>query len=304
MRRFRRRYRRAVAGALLPVAAIAGVISVSAAAQGLPERAKLNASQKIVGVGERFALGGDVPGKRGVNLRIQFRAVGTEGWKLVKQVHTDKRGRYGIRTSTKTSGSYRAVPSGSVRNSGEESVRVRSKPSFHVGTHSVIVGNGVKLNGLVKPGGRRAVKILVRGQDKAVIEDTTSGRGGYGARFRPTEPGIYRLQAVSGANAQGAGGRGPVREVTAYRYAGASWYGPGLYGNGVACGGTLLPSTMGVAHKTLPCGTKVRIRYEGKQVTVPVIDRGPYVAGRDYDLTEATKNALGYDGVDTILASR
>ena len=64
---------------------------------------------------------------------------------------------------------------------------------------------------------------------------------------------------------------------------------PGLYGNGVACGGTLMPGTMGVANKTLPCGTKVKLRYHGRTVTVPVIDRGPYVAGRDYDLTEAVK---------------
>ena len=68
----------------------------------------------------------------------------------------------------------------------------------------------------------------------------------------------------------------------------------------VACGGTLSPSTMGVAHKTLPCGTKVTISYEGRTVKVPVIDRGPYIAGRDYDLTEAVRNKLGFGGVGTI----
>ena len=83
-----------------------------------------------------------------------------------------------------------------------------------------------------------------------------------------------------------------------------SYYGPGLYGNGVACGGTLTPSTIGVAHKTLPCGTKVTIRYHGHTVVAPVIDRGPYVAGRDYDLTEATRNRLGFGGVGTIWTNR
>ncbi len=58
---------------------------------------------------------------------------------------------------------------------------------------------------------------------------------------------------------------------------------------------------MGVAHKTLPCGTKVKLRYHGRSVTVPVIDRGPYVAGRDYDLTEAVKEKLGFPGVGTVL---
>ena len=76
----------------------------------------------------------------------------------------------------------------------------------------------------------------------------------------------------------------------------ASYYGPGLYGNGVACGGTLLPGTLGVANKTLPCGTMVRLRYHGRSVTVPVIDRGPYVAGRDYDLTDGDQGAAPLPG--------
>ena len=83
----------------------------------------------------------------------------------------------------------------------------------------------------------------------------------------------------------------------------ASYYGPGLYGNGVACGGTLHPGTLGVAHKTLPCGTMVKLRYHGRSVTVPVIDRGPYVAGRDYDLTEATKERLGFPGLGVLLSA-
>jgi hypothetical protein len=59
-----------------------------------------------------------------------------------------------------------------------------------------------------------------------------------------------------------------------------SWYGPGFYGNNGACGmvpGGLTPDTVGVAHRTLPCGTKVTFRYNGVTVTTQVIDRGPYV---------------------------
>ena len=80
----------------------------------------------------------------------------------------------------------------------------------------------------------------------------------------------------------------------------ASWYGPGLYGNGTACGQTLEPGTLGVANRTLPCGTKVTIRYNGHQVTVPVIDRGPYNYTRSYDLTGGLANYLGFEGVQTI----
>lgn len=78
---------------------------------------------------------------------------------------------------------------------------------------------------------------------------------------------------------------------TGYRPAQASWYGGG---GGLACGGTLTSSTLGVANKTLPCGTVIYLRYHGRKVMVRVIDRGPFVAGREFDLTEATKRALGF----------
>ena len=78
-----------------------------------------------------------------------------------------------------------------------------------------------------------------------------------------------------------------------YKPARATWYGPGLYGNRLACGGRLSHHTLGVAHRTLPCGTKVALRYRGHTVVVPVIDRGPYARGVDYDLTEATALRLG-----------
>jgi rare lipoprotein A (peptidoglycan hydrolase) len=78
-----------------------------------------------------------------------------------------------------------------------------------------------------------------------------------------------------------------------YRTAKATWYGPGLYGNRLACGGRLRHSTLGVAHKRLPCGTQVALRYHGRTVVVPVIDRGPYARGVSYDLTEATARKLG-----------
>lgn len=66
-----------------------------------------------------------------------------------------------------------------------------------------------------------------------------------------------------------------------------SWYGPGMYGSRTACGVTLTKTVMGVASRTLPCGTKVTFRNpdNGKVVTVPVIDRGPYVSGRIWDMS-------------------
>ena len=80
------------------------------------------------------------------------------------------------------------------------------------------------------------------------------------------------------------------------RTAGASWYGPGLYGRQTACGQTLRATTIGVAHRSLPCGTPVRFTYNGLSVVAAVIDRGPFVKGRAWDLTAAASDALGFEG--------
>jgi rare lipoprotein A len=86
-----------------------------------------------------------------------------------------------------------------------------------------------------------------------------------------------------------------------FRYAGASWYGgPSMWGRSTACGATLGPSTLGVAHKTLPCGTTVKFVYHGQVLVTQVIDRGPYVKGRAWDFTKAASEALGFEGVGRV----
>lgn len=73
-----------------------------------------------------------------------------------------------------------------------------------------------------------------------------------------------------------------------------SWYGPGFYGQGTACGQTLTRSLLGVAHRSLPCGTLVTFRSGSRVVTVPVVDRGPYVSDRIFDLTVGACRAIGH----------
>lgn len=69
----------------------------------------------------------------------------------------------------------------------------------------------------------------------------------------------------------------PAPQAGAWRNAPmATWYGPGLYGNGTACGQRYTREIIGVAHRTLPCGTLVQLRWQGMTATVPVIDRGPF----------------------------
>lgn len=80
----------------------------------------------------------------------------------------------------------------------------------------------------------------------------------------------------------------------------ASWYGPGLYGNKTASGAVLTTGMMNVAHKTLAFGTRIEFRYKGRTCVAVVNDRGPFIAGRTFDLGPGTAKALGFSGVGTV----
>jgi rare lipoprotein A len=182
--------------------------------------------------------------------------------------------------------------------------RVDSHVALHLSGHTVLSGHGLAVHGKLRPAGRHRVKVVFSGPDAKVLKTRTKANGSFALRWSPDRIGNYAVRAFGVHDRHSRGSASAERRLTSYRQAGASYYGPGLYGNGVACGGTLMPGTLGVANKTLPCGTMVKLRYHGHSVTVPVIDRGPYVAGRDYDLTEATKVRLGFPGVGTVLANR
>ncbi len=181
--------------------------------------------------------------------------------------------------------------------------RVKSHVALHVSRHSVLSGESVALRGKVRPSGVHRVKVVLGGPGHQTLAVRTKSNGTFRVKWDAGEIGNYSVTAYGVHDARVRGSHSPARHLTSYRLAGASYYGPGLYGNGVACGGTLEPGTLGVANKTLPCGTMVKLRYGHNSITVPVIDRGPYVAGREYDLTEATKDALGFPGVGDVMAN-
>jgi rare lipoprotein A (peptidoglycan hydrolase) len=88
-----------------------------------------------------------------------------------------------------------------------------------------------------------------------------------------------------------------------YRPAVATWYGPGFFGRRTACGLKLTRRTLGVAHRRLPCGTPVALRYRHHALVVPVVDRGPYTPGIDLDLTSAAARRLGLSGTARVRAA-
>jgi rare lipoprotein A (peptidoglycan hydrolase) len=94
--------------------------------------------------------------------------------------------------------------------------------------------------------------------------------------------------AASGVSGGAAPGPAPLSRSL------ATWFGPGFYGHTTACGQRMTPALVGVASRTLSCGTLVRIGYRGHHLTVPVLDRGPYADnGAAWDLTNGAAHALG-----------
>jgi rare lipoprotein A len=136
---------------------------------------------------------------------------------------------------------------------------------------------------------------------RTLAHTRTGAQGRFRLRYVPRQTTSEQLRLRFAGDAEDLGAHRRLGRLNVYRLAEASWYGGG---GELACGGELTSATMGVANKTLPCGTEVTLRYDGRTVRVDVIDRGPYVAGREFDLTEATKQALGFGGVGEVWSTR
>jgi rare lipoprotein A len=131
--------------------------------------------------------------------------------------------------------------------------------------------------------------------------DTAGPHGSFTAVWPTNHIGRFSIRAViKHSHLARAASTSPSLTITVYRPSIATWYGPGSWGSQTACGVTLHRKTLGVANRTLPCGTPVALYYRGRTITVPVIDRGPYANHADWDLTQATSRALHTPGVATI----
>jgi hypothetical protein len=173
---------------------------------------------------------------------------------------------------------------------------------------TVMAGKRVVVRGTLRPAGSgRAVSLQIdkRGGGWMTVDhDRTSGKGHYVLAWRASKTGTRRVRVHFGGTRELSSARHLAGTTRIYRRALASWYGPGLYGQHLACGGTLTPGTLGVANKSLPCGAKLTLHYRGRTVSVRVVDRGPYVGAREFDLTAATKAKLGFGSTGTVLTTR
>ena len=132
--------------------------------------------------------------------------------------------------------------------------RAEETPARAVGRH------GRRDRQLGSPSAPPTLQVRRRGTWRTIDRDRTTARGRYVLRDR-----VRRPMSVRRAHRRRRR-RPAVGRLNVYRRAHASWYGPGLYGNHLGCGGRLTPGRLGVAHKTLPCGSKLTLRHRARTV--------------------------------------
>jgi rare lipoprotein A len=169
-----------------------------------------------------------------------------------------------------------------------------------VASRQALLGRDATLTGTVP---RRARGRVVRVQrfDEAARRWRSEARavvgrtGRFSLRWSPRVLGEQRLRAtLQRRRSATVTNASPEISVRVFKPAMATWYGPGLYGNTTACGQELTKELVGVAHKSLPCGTLVEVSYRGRRLVAPVVDRGPYAKGMTWDLPSAAAEQLGF----------
>jgi rare lipoprotein A (peptidoglycan hydrolase) len=148
---------------------------------------------------------------------------------------------------------------------------------------------------LPPPEGRPKVLELRQPGALDAVDDRREGRTIAAAMPKTTKVAAYMSFQL--AKAEAARRTATPTGTGPWSTAKVSWYGPGFYGHTMAGGGQLTPTSMVVAHRSLPFGTKIEFSYQGKTCVAVVQDRGPYVAGRIFDLGPGTAKALGFSGV-------
>jgi rare lipoprotein A len=168
----------------------------------------------------------------------------------------------------------------------------------------VLLGRKVRFSGRVDRA-REGQTISVQRRDSVgawleVTRATTDSEGAWSVKWKARSAGSFPVRAVVARDPGSAGAAADQASqaltLTVYEPTKASTF----YDRITACGIRLKRTTLGVANKTLPCGTRVAFYYNGRSITVPVVDRGPYRRGFSWDLTEATASKLGFEGIGTV----
>ncbi|MGI8506193.1 MAG: septal ring lytic transglycosylase RlpA family protein [Solirubrobacteraceae bacterium] len=289
------------------------VTDTTAAASGTPlqaavtpRRSQLGHAVTVTGVAPaadagRWAMLETAPGKGG-------------GWRVLRSTRIASGGHFRLRTRLRRSGYVRVIDVATAASPSSVSsslsaanpaagtspplpVTVAAQLSVPRRSLNALGGTPVVVRGRLMPA-RAGRWVRLQGHFangwRTLARGRTGSAGGFGLRYIAASGLKRRLRVGFAGDRLNARSVQPAGQLTVYSQSLASWYDDA--GN-TACG---FHAGLGVANRSLPCGTKVRLRYGGRSVTATVDDRGPYVGGRDWDLNQNTAAALGFGGVGTV----
>lgn len=277
---------------------------------GTPVPAQLGSSR--VAFEHPVVVSGTLPaGAAGDTLRLQFLPARGTSWRTLASTRSSRSAHYRMTVRLRRSGYLRVVdvsaPAATVsppviaHTASDPVQHVAVAPAWQVpnGSLASLGGQPVALRGRLEPelSGRLVRLEATRGHGWRTVARARTGRhGGFVLRFRPAGSTEWLRVRFSG-DAANTKSTAPVGTAAVYSPGVASWYDDG---GSTACG---FHAVYGVANRSLPCGTKVSFSFGGRTVTATVDDRGPYVGGRTWDLSQTTAGALGFGGVGTVWAA-
>jgi rare lipoprotein A len=297
-------------------AAVAGV--TAAAAQTVPAPLTLKLKPGRVAFGHAVSVTGRAAADdAGRAVALQSAARTGAPWHQVATARIGRRGGYRFRVVPRTSAVLRAVeaptatadlasaamasPGGAATPASPQTpLKVAARFAVRRRQYAVLGSGGIRVAGLLMPAASGRTVRLQSHTGRAwhtVARGHTGRRGRFAVRYAPGAGAGRHLRVVFGGDATNARATGSVGSVSVFYRDVASWYDDA--GN-TACG---FHAGLGVANRTLPCGTRVAFHYGGRTVTAVVDDRGPYVGGRNWDLNQNTAGALGFGGAGGVWVS-
>jgi rare lipoprotein A len=255
----------------------------------------------------------------GQRVTLQGKAGSASAWRSLQSTTVNGLGHFSFTAHLRRSGFVRVIATQTTRSQSARAgsgpapissdstaaakpVTVTAELSANRADHAVLAGGRIAVHGRVLPvAGARSVRLQGHAGRhwQTLATAHTAGSGRFTLVYQAQSGTDRRLRVLFAGDAANARTSISAGTVTVYQPAIASWY----YDAGLAtgCG---FNARYGVANKTLPCGTKVQLKYGGRTVMATVDDRGPYVYGRTWDLGQSTRAALGFDGgVGTVWAS-
>ena len=297
----------------IPASAVA-IAAGQALASPAPDPPHIRPQSRQIEYGHNVIVRGTAPtSDAGHTVALEFAPRGATTWSRLGSTTVAGTGAFRLAGRLERSGAVRVVDTsdgsltpfvaGRAPGATSSSTRVQVTASMRVPARriSVLGGQAVRVRGRLLPGvpGRKiTLQALKNGAWQTLATARTGSAGKFALRYVAGDPGQERLRVRFAGDRLNGRTTAHAGQMTIYRHAGASWY---YDGGNTACG---FHARYGVANRTLPCGTKVAFRYNGRSVTATVDDRGPFVGGRDWDLNQTTAGALGFGGVGEVWSSR